>query len=214
MKVSINKINLKADTQSRVEINKDTVNDFADDIKRGDKFPPIILFKNNKNELFVGDGWHRINAYIQAGIKEIDADVRKGSQRDAVLYSVGANATHGLRRTNADKRKAVITLLDDPEWCQWSNIQIAKQCGVSDHFVGVIRKESTPIKSKSNIRKGADGRSINTKNIGTRKINPPKEEIIANEISPEIIVNSEEKQNKSFQFKFFGWQIFLQRMKK
>jgi hypothetical protein len=27
-----------------------------------------------------------------------------------------ANAAHGQRRTNADKRKAVITLLEDAEW--------------------------------------------------------------------------------------------------
>ena len=214
MKVLINKINLKADTQSRDEINQETVNDFTEDIKNGDTFPPVVLFKNNKNELFVGDGWHRINAYKQAGLKELEADVRKGSQRDAVLYSVGANSTHGLRRTNADKRKAVLMLLTDNEWTQWSSREIARKCGVNDKFVGTLRKEMTADRPQSNIRKGADGRSINTKNIGTKKSNPSKSEIIANEISPEIIVNSEEKQNKSFQFKFFGWQIFLQRMKK
>jgi hypothetical protein len=42
-----------------------------------------------------------------------------------VLYTVGANATHGLRRSNADKRRAVSMLLDDPEWAQWSNLAIA-----------------------------------------------------------------------------------------
>jgi len=34
---------------------------------------------------------------------------------DAVFNSVGANAEHGLRRTNADKRRAVLTLLNDDE---------------------------------------------------------------------------------------------------
>ena len=32
------------------------------------------------------------------------------------LHSVGANATHGLRRSNADKRRAVVLLLEDEEW--------------------------------------------------------------------------------------------------
>lgn len=55
-------------------------------------------------------------------------------------YAAGANGAHGLRRTTDDKRKAVTTLLADPEWAGWSNIAIAKACGVSDHFVGTIRK--------------------------------------------------------------------------
>jgi hypothetical protein len=34
----------------------------------------------------------------------------------AVSYAVGANASHGLKRTNRCKRNAVMTLLKDPEW--------------------------------------------------------------------------------------------------
>ncbi|MBT3274957.1 MAG: streptomycin biosynthesis regulator, partial [Spirochaetales bacterium] len=49
---------------------------------------------------------------------EIDADIRQGTQQDAVLHSVGANAAHGARRTNDDKRLAVKTLLCDGEWSQ------------------------------------------------------------------------------------------------
>ncbi|EWY35857.1 hypothetical protein N825_32650 [Skermanella stibiiresistens SB22] len=39
-----------------------------------------------------------------------------GSRRDAVPHAVGANARHGLPRSNADKRDAVMILLKDPEW--------------------------------------------------------------------------------------------------
>jgi len=35
-----------------------------------------------------------------------------------LLYAVGSNATHGLRRSNADKRRAAQMLLEDPEWVQ------------------------------------------------------------------------------------------------
>jgi hypothetical protein len=65
--------------------------------------------------------------------------VRTGSRRAAMLFSVGANAAHGMRRTNADKRRAVETLLADAEWAAWSDNQIAKACGVSDHFVGALQ---------------------------------------------------------------------------
>jgi hypothetical protein len=38
-----------------------------------------------------------------------------------VLHSAGANAMHGLRRTNADKRRTVMLLLQDEEWAAWSD---------------------------------------------------------------------------------------------
>lgn len=63
--------------------------------------------------------------------------------RDAVLYSVGANAEHGARRTNEDKRRCVDTLLRDPEWCKWSNREIAKRCKVSPKLVNNMRDELT-----------------------------------------------------------------------
>jgi len=58
--------------------------------------------------------------------------VYQGTRREAVLYSVGANADHkpALPRSREDKRRAVMTLLQDPEWGKWSNCQIAKACRV------------------------------------------------------------------------------------
>ncbi|HEV3448349.1 MAG TPA: hypothetical protein VG099_27180 [Gemmataceae bacterium] len=47
---------------------------------------------------------------------------------------------HGLPRTNADKRKAVLLLLADVEWSQWSDGQIARRCQVSQVFVSKLRK--------------------------------------------------------------------------
>jgi hypothetical protein len=61
--------------------------------------------------------------------------VHPGTRRDAVLFSVGANAAHGLKRTNEDKRKAVMTLLTDPEWGTWSNAEIARRCAVDSSTV-------------------------------------------------------------------------------
>lgn len=43
-----------------------------------------------------------VQAYEAAGVNDVVVAVRNGSKRGAVLYSVGANATHGQRRTNAD----------------------------------------------------------------------------------------------------------------
>lgn len=72
------------------------------------------------------------------------AEVRVGTQRDAILYPCGANTQHGLRRSQADKRKAVGIMLADPEWSKWSDREIARRCGVSHPFVGKLRHLPAP----------------------------------------------------------------------
>lgn len=87
---------------------------------------------------------HHCSAAAQARIEQIDAEVRPGGLRDAILYSVGANAAHGLRRSNADKRRAVMRLLEDAEWSAWANTKIARQCGVDEKTVRSLRDQLTP----------------------------------------------------------------------
>jgi hypothetical protein len=53
---------------------------------------------------------------------------------------VGANSNHGKRRTNADKRKAVLTLLEDEQWAKWSDREIARRCLVSGEFAHKLRR--------------------------------------------------------------------------
>ncbi len=89
---------------------------------------------------YLVDGFHRVEAAKQAGITELPFIEKSGTYREALLFSLTVNATHGLRRSNADKRKAVMTLLEDSEWSQWSDREIARQCGVSHQFVNNLRK--------------------------------------------------------------------------
>ena len=65
------------------------------------------------------------------GANKIEADVRQGDRRDAVLFSCGANVEHGVQRSQADARRAVLMLLRDSEWSQWSDREVAKRCKVS-----------------------------------------------------------------------------------
>ena len=88
---------------------------------------------------WLADGFHRYRALRAAGIEDIPVFIRNGTRRDAVLYSVGAIAHHGLRRTNEDKRKAVQTLLADPERAAWSDREIARACSVVHAFVAKVR---------------------------------------------------------------------------
>jgi hypothetical protein len=128
--------------QMRVEMRPETVSDYANDMLDGAVFPPVILFDDG-TDLWLADGYHRVEANRKVEHTEIMAEIRAGTCRDAILHAIGANAAHGLRRTQADKRRAVERLLKDPEWARWSDRKIAKAARVDHKTVGTIRRELT-----------------------------------------------------------------------
>ena len=95
----------------------------AEALRDGATFPPMLACHDGL-VYWLADGFHRYHAHRRAGLKQIQVDVREGMLREAILYSVGANAAHGLRRGNEDNRKAIMTLLRDEEWVKWSNRDI------------------------------------------------------------------------------------------
>lgn len=70
--------------------------------------------------------------------RSILAPYARAADDDAILFSAGANAAHGYPRTNQDKRNDVLRLLNDEEWGQWSDREIARACVVSPDTVGRI----------------------------------------------------------------------------
>lgn len=121
-------------------IDPATVAEYAESMLNGAVFPAIIVYFDGK-AYWPGDGFHRIEAANSSGHESILAEVRKGTSRDAIMLAAGANAAHGLRRTAADKRRSVETLLKDNEWRRWSDREIGKACAVDHKTVGKIRRE-------------------------------------------------------------------------
>jgi hypothetical protein len=130
-------------TQTRASINGDVLEEYAELLADGTEFPPGVVFYDGK-DYWLADGFHRHAAAIAAGLATFHFEVRKGSKRDALLYAVGANAHHGLKRSVADKRRAVEALLRDREWSKWGDREIARRCGVSKTFVGKVRGVINP----------------------------------------------------------------------
>jgi hypothetical protein len=90
-----------------------------------------------------------------------------------VRFAVGANASHGLKRTNRGKRNAVMTLLRDPEWSLWSNVEIADRCLVSEfmvrqHRASLRENRSEPQPERTYTNKHGSTSTMNTANIGAR----------------------------------------------
>jgi uncharacterized small protein (DUF1192 family) len=138
--LAISLVCIHGGTQARVEMNTAIVNEYAEAQSEGAELPPVVLYYDKDEDIYwLADGFHRYQAHRVNRRDDILAVVRDGTRRDAVLHAVGANGTHGVRRTNADKRRAVTMLLDDPEWVQWSDREIARQCSVGASLVADVR---------------------------------------------------------------------------
>lgn len=146
--LAISLIRTDGGTQPRAELSSDTVVEYREAMRAGSTFPPVVVFYDGAY-YWLADGFHRHAAWIGLGEKKIPVDIRQGTVRDAILFSVSANAGHGLRRTNADKRRAVARLLGDDEWVKWSDREIARRCAVSHPFVMQMRASLVTVTSEN-----------------------------------------------------------------
>ena len=147
------------EVQARVALSEEVIADYAAAMLEGVKFPRCIVFDDGTT-LWLSDGFHRFIAASRTDgkVQHLSCEVHKGTKRDAQLFALLANAAHGLRRTSADKRKAVLVMLHDPEWKQWSAREITRQCAVSPALVDNIRNE---------LRESPSSLSLSLPNIGS-----------------------------------------------
>ena len=177
--IEISRIKTDGGTQPRVSTHQETVAEYREAYKAGIKMPPVTLFFDG-TDYWLADGFHRFWAAKEAGLTEIYEEIHPGTLRDAILFSLSANSKHGLRRTNADKRKAVQTLLDDPEWARWSDHEVARRCAVSANFVGDVRKSiCNPIidsdqETARTVQRNGTTYEQKTANIGKQKPSEPE----------------------------------------
>lgn len=169
--LALSDIRTDAGTQPRAGTNSTVVDDYTAFLLAGIKLPPVTVFHDGTDYL-LADGFHRYAAHQLAKRKKIAVDVRQGTHRDAVLFSLGANRTHGLQSSPGDKRRAIEKMLRDDEWVTWSDNRIAEHIGVSQTYVSGVRRDlglSTGAKSAPRVT--ASGRTINTANIGRKPAN-------------------------------------------
>jgi hypothetical protein len=172
--LAVEQIRLDGNTQSRAMLSNETIERYSEAMQAGDRFPPIDVFYDGLS-YWLADGFHRLAAVRLATRLTLDplieAQIHSGDHRAALLYSIGANATHGLPRTNEDKRRSVLLMLKDTEWQQWSDSAIAKVAKVSQPFVGNVRREmSVNSVAQSTLRRNVKGVVMDTTRIGR----PPK----------------------------------------
>jgi len=183
--LNLNDIKIDGGTQPREAICDETVAEYAEALREGAAFPSVTVVRDGAS-LWLVDGFHRYHAHRRCGREAIAAEVRDGTLRDAVLHSLSANVEHGLRRTNADKRKAVLTMLTnelvatDDSGSPWSNREVARRCCVGPDLVGRLRaslseNDSEPaVTPRSYTTKHGTTAVMKTRNIGRRKPAVPR----------------------------------------
>lgn len=199
MKLLLSKIRIDGDTQPRAEINYDAVREYSEKMREGAVFPPIKVFFDGAN-YWLADGFHRYHANKANVTKEIEADVKEGSQRDAQLYSFGANDDHGLRRTNEEKRRSVLRMIDDFEWGELSDREMGRIANVSHTFVAKIKEslkkdspdaKNTVVKAKD---KGVDAtKKADVKPVEAEAEEPENDELHALAIEHEALAEENQK---------------------
>ncbi len=159
MQLDIEQIRLDGGTQPRAAYHFGLAEAYAEDMQAGAVFPPVTVFYDGA-DYWLADGFHRVLAAEKLDQPTIDADVRQGTQQDAQWYSYSVNLAHGLRRSNDDKRRAVVAALAHPRAAEMSDHQIAAHVGVSQPFVSGLRNRVTDNNYQSTgngYRAGKDG---------------------------------------------------------
>lgn len=147
LQLPIDKINVRDQYQIRFQMDETRVNEYAELMKDGVQFPPILVGE------FVGihgpdpdptyillDGFHRLEAAKRAGQTAMIVNVvQVHSNADKIETALRANSQHGLSLTAEERRRAAMFLI---RWYQNETLQkLARRCGVSKSTVARIRDE-------------------------------------------------------------------------
>ncbi len=176
VRLPIAEIRLDGGTQPRSALDFAAIDDYAEAMAAGVKFPPVVVFHDGEH-YWLADGFHRLKAAFASGFDAIDCELRQGTLEDAQWYSFSANKTNGLRRTNEDKQRAVKSALLHPRAAEMSNSAIARHVGVDE---ATVRNWRTRLAASSEIPK-IDTRTVSrqgstyqqrTTQIGRRRAKP------------------------------------------
>ena len=99
MKIKIADLDLSL--QTRAGTDADTIKTYAEAMADGAQFPDVTVFTDG-TKYWLADGFHRVMAAKVNGKAAISADVRKGTEDDAVVFGGTANNKQGKRPTMAD----------------------------------------------------------------------------------------------------------------
>ena len=99
MRIRIDDLDMSLQTRCGTDI--DTIGNYAEAMSDGAQFPDVTVFTDGAR-YWLADGFHRVEAARRIGRTTVSADVRKGTEDDAVVFGGTANNKQGKRPTRAD----------------------------------------------------------------------------------------------------------------
>ena len=81
-------IRVDGGTQPRAVLDFDAIEDYAEEMGAGVKFPPVVVFYDGEN-YWLADGFHRVKAAYAAGFDTVRCDVHQGTIEEAQWYTLG-----------------------------------------------------------------------------------------------------------------------------
>jgi len=162
-------------TQPREKLDREHIEDLIRDWKKGDRFEPALVYYDGQS-YWLTDGYHRDAALEELGESKILIEIRSGTVEDAQWHSYSVNQHKALKRSNADKQRAIIGALKHLYGVSRSNVQIAEHCGVDEGTVRAWRKklednEEIERSYARTVTRNGKIYSQNTTNIGGFKQN-------------------------------------------
>jgi len=183
MKMFCDNIEATEATQVRARLNKETIDQYREEIETGAEMPPVVVFAEDGSQRYIlADGHHRLYAHIHADLKEIEVDLRVGDMHDALEFALQANRAHGLRMTNADKVKSVKMALADPELAQRTQQEIADIVGITREAVNRISRRDTLDAAKDVDGEPGESEENKPENVRATKPEPTQEEVERGEL--------------------------------
>jgi len=167
-------LRLDGDTQARLALSQEKVQEYAALMEDGEEFRPIDAFFDG-SDYWLADGFHRYFATKANKKTAIAVTVHNGTLEDAQLFAFAANKGHGLHMSATDIRHCIVRMLEHPVWGGWTNAAIAKHVGTSKMTVGRVKaamSEPEEPTEKKYVNKHGQESTIDTTKLRTNKAKP------------------------------------------
>jgi hypothetical protein len=158
--VFIADIDWKNSPKVRAGLVPEVVDDYAERYRKREDMPLPLVGDLGALGLRCLDGMHRLHGAKKNGQKALQCEVKTCTEEESLKLALIANDSHGLRRSNDDKRQCVKSAL--LQWSDKSNLAIAQLTRVDDKTVATVRKELEKAGQvdKAVVKKDTKGRDV------------------------------------------------------
>jgi len=129
-------LTIDSSLQARTALDLALVAEYAEAMQAGAQFPAVVAFQAGAGPAYLADGFHRVKAAEEAELDVLcRVEVVADAYQAAFEFSLGANARHGLRRSNSDKRRSIERALRNEHTRRRSNRDLARLCAVDEKTI-------------------------------------------------------------------------------